>query len=114
MATAIEGEDQVNAVAAARDSVTVAGWTILSRVTARLRSAADHWRSIAGVADEDVDRLVMSDRIDVLVDLSGHTAANRLTLFSRKPAPVQATWAGYSGTTGLQTVDYFKAKLALS
>jgi predicted O-linked N-acetylglucosamine transferase (SPINDLY family) len=81
-------------------------WTA-DDVTARLRSAADHWRSIAGVADEDVDRLVMSDRIDVLVDLSGHTAANRLTLFSRKPAPVQATWAGYSGTTGLQTVDYF-------
>jgi protein O-GlcNAc transferase len=56
--------------------------------------------------DASVDALVRRDKIDVLVDLALHGAGNRLRLFARKPAPVQMTWVGYAGTTGLDTIDY--------
>ena len=74
--------------------------------TARLRRSAGHWREIASLGDDAVADLVRADRIDVLVDLSGHTRYNRLLVFARKPAPVQATWLGYLNTTGLDTMDY--------
>lgn len=74
--------------------------------TARLRRGAEHWREIASLDDDAVADLVRADGIDVLVDLSGHTRYNRLLVFARKPAPVQATWLGYLNTTGLETMDY--------
>lgn len=74
-------------------------------VTARLRSVADHWRDIWGLPDSDAADLIRSDRIDILVDLAGHWAGNRMTLMARKPAPVQVQ-IGYPGTTGLEAVDY--------
>jgi protein O-GlcNAc transferase len=75
-------------------------------VTARLRGLADHWSTITGLGDADAAALIERDQIDLLVDLSGHTAGHRLELFSLKPAPVQASWLGYSGTTGLRAIDY--------
>ena len=75
-------------------------------VTERVRSATDAWRPIARRNDDDVLRLVAQDEIDILVDLSGHTPRNRLALFARRAAPVQATWLGYLNTTGLGTMDY--------
>lgn len=84
-------------------------WPLSDGMTRRLAGAADHWRDIVGMGDEDAARLVIADGIDVLIDLSGHTAGNRLGLFARKPAPVQATWLGYSGTTGLASIDYVLA-----
>jgi protein O-GlcNAc transferase len=74
--------------------------------TLRLQCYADQWRNIAGMKDEKVDELIRADRIDILIDLAGHTGRNRMLLFARKPAPVQASWLGYPNTTGLATVDY--------
>lgn len=76
-------------------------------VTQRFRQSIPNWRPIAGLDDDAVEALVRADGIDILVDMHGHTPRHRLTLFARKPAPVQATWIGYAGTTGLQAVDYY-------
>ncbi|MCD6305110.1 MAG: hypothetical protein J7M32_02335, partial [Deltaproteobacteria bacterium] len=76
------------------------------RMTARIRELADHWRSIVGLGDDAVARQIREDRIDILVDLAGHTGGNRLLVFARRPAPVQVTWLGYPGTTGLGVMDY--------
>jgi predicted O-linked N-acetylglucosamine transferase (SPINDLY family) len=75
-------------------------------VTARLRALSDHWRDIACLDDAQVAELVRSDKIDILVDLAGHTARHRLLVFARMPAPVQVTWLGYPNTTGLDAIDY--------
>jgi protein O-GlcNAc transferase len=72
----------------------------------RLLGHADACRGIAGLSDARAADLIRSDRIDILVDLKMHTADNRLLVFARKPAPVQVTWLGYPGTTGLSTIDY--------
>ena len=75
--------------------------------TARLRPLVKEWRNIVGWADEKVIDAIQADAIDILVDLSGHTRGHRLTVFARKPAPIQVTWLGYPGiTTGLTAIDY--------
>jgi protein O-GlcNAc transferase len=74
--------------------------------TERIRNAADQWRNISELSDENAAEAVRRDRIDILVDLAGHTDNNRILLFARKPAPVQVTWIGYPATTGLTTMDY--------
>lgn len=79
---------------------------VVDEITRRMQRAVDAWCPIAGVADEQVATRIRSDRIDILVDLAGHTAGHRLQLFARKPAPVQITWLGYPGTTGLDAMDY--------
>jgi protein O-GlcNAc transferase len=78
-------------------------------LTDRLRAAADHWRSIVQVGDAEGAALIRQDGIDVLIDLSGHTGGNRLTLFARRAAPVQVSWLGYFGTTGVPAMDYILA-----
>ena len=74
--------------------------------TARLRTLVDHWRSLAAVPAAVAAEMIRSDGIDILVDLAGHTKGNGLPIFARKPAPIQASWLGYPGTTGLSRVDY--------
>ncbi|HVT82568.1 MAG TPA: tetratricopeptide repeat protein [Phycisphaerae bacterium] len=75
-------------------------------ITARCRTAAHHWRDIAGMPDARVADLVRTDAVDILVDLKLHADQNRLLVFARRPAPVQVTWLGYPGTTGLDAIDY--------
>ncbi len=64
------------------------------------------WREIAALDDDAAAQTIRDDRIDILVDLSGHLANNRLPLFARKPAPVQVTYLGYQTTTGMSAMDY--------
>src|SRR6185312_14597641 len=71
-----------------------------------LRERSGHWREIAETGDDDVGNLIRRDEIDILVDLSGHTARHRLPVFARHPAPVQVTWLGYLNTTGLPAMDF--------
>ncbi|MBL8672636.1 MAG: tetratricopeptide repeat protein [Alphaproteobacteria bacterium] len=74
-------------------------------MTEKLAAAADGFRLIAHAGDEEAEATVRADGVDVLVDLAGHTAGNRLTLFARRPAPVQLTWLGYPYATGLEAFD---------
>jgi len=76
------------------------------QVTVRLRTKAEHWRDSSRLSDADFCAAVRADGIDLLVDLAGHTASNRLTAFARRPAPTQLTWLGYPNTTGLTAMDY--------
>jgi predicted O-linked N-acetylglucosamine transferase (SPINDLY family) len=61
---------------------------------------------VNGISDENLSKIILDDEIDILFDLTGHSAKNRLLLFARKPAPIQVSWAGYVGTTGLSSIDY--------
>lgn len=79
---------------------------IEDNVTQRLHCYFKHWHSIAGLSDTALAQKIRADGIDILIDLSGHTAKHRLLTFAHKPAPVQASWIGYPCTTGLQAMDY--------
>ncbi|MBG9388251.1 tetratricopeptide repeat protein [Caenimonas aquaedulcis] len=70
------------------------------------------WREIARLDDEAAARLIHADGIDVLIDLAGHTAYNRLCVFAYRPAPIQATWLGYFATTGVEQMDWLLADAA--
>ena len=74
-------------------------------VTASIRQHCHMWRTIPHMSDTQVSDLVQSDSIDVLIDLSGHTSGHRLGVFVKRPAPVQLTWMGFFGTTGLTCFD---------
>lgn len=76
-------------------------------VSARLRGYMAGWCDCAALDDAALAQRIRADGIDILVDLAGHTAHNRLPLFARKPAPLQATWIGYPFSTGLAAMDYY-------
>ena len=75
--------------------------------TETVRAFADRWYPTFGVKDEEVAAQIDRDRIDILVDLAGHTANHRLGVMSHRPAPIQATYLGYFGSTGLTSIDYW-------
>jgi predicted O-linked N-acetylglucosamine transferase (SPINDLY family) len=75
-------------------------------VTQRLRAHGHTWRSLVGVSDAMAAELIRADGIDILIDLAVHTGQHPLLLFARRPAPVQATYLGYAGTTGLDAIDW--------
>ncbi|MGD0769876.1 MAG: tetratricopeptide repeat protein [Tepidisphaeraceae bacterium] len=76
------------------------------KVTQQMKDHVQHWRRAVGLTDAKVAAQVREDQIDILVDLKLHTGGNRLLIFAQKPAPVQVTWLGYPGTTGLNSIDY--------
>jgi predicted O-linked N-acetylglucosamine transferase (SPINDLY family) len=75
--------------------------------TDHLREIAEHWRFLTGKSDQEAAQLIRDDRIDLLIDLAGHTANNRLKIFTYSPAPVQITYLGYIASTGLEAMDYW-------
>jgi len=78
-------------------------------ITARIKPHFSAWKSLFGLSDEAAAQLIHNDSVHVLIDLSGHTRYNRLPVFAWKPAPVQASWLGYLGTTGVAAMDYLIA-----
>lgn len=74
--------------------------------TQRLKHYADHWLNCANLSDDALATQIQTDTIDILIDLSGHTAGNRLQVFARKPAPIQMSYLGYPDTTGVTAIDY--------
>jgi protein O-GlcNAc transferase len=93
-----------------RDSFEVYAYSDLriapDDVTKRIQAHCEHWREVAIQTDEELSERVRADRIDILVDLTGHVGGNRLRMFARKPAPVQVTYLGYQNTTGMSAMDY--------
>lgn len=75
-------------------------------VTRQYQAAGVQWRDTAGMDTAGLYTQIVTDKIDVLVDLAGHTSGNRLDVFCLKPAPVQVTYLGYPNTTGLESIDY--------
>ena len=87
--------------------------TFIDKITKSIMTTCDHWRNIFGITYHEVSKIIRNDKIDILVDLSGHTGKNNLLVFNQKPAPIQITWLGYPNTTGLSTIDYrFTDKIA--
>lgn len=74
--------------------------------TNRIRNLCDKWVDITGLSDRQAADIIFNEKTDILIDLAGHTAWNRLPIFAYKPAPVQITYLGYPNTTGLSTIDY--------
>lgn len=92
-----------------RDRFEIHGFSSLLRhdhLTEKFVHACDVWHECAGLSDSELATLIRNQHIDILIDLSLHMAGNRLQTFAEKPAPVQITWAGYPGTTGLRSIDY--------
>lgn len=95
-----------------RDMIELVAYPTTSEeglLTARIRPRFSLWRPLVGLNNEAAAKRIRDDGIDILIDLSGHTAQNRLALFAWKPAPVQATWLGYWASTGVAEIDYILA-----
>ena len=78
----------------------------IDATTRRIRDLADVWRELGHVPFDDAERMMLKDNLDVVIDLAGHTARNLLPVLARRVAPVQATWLGYPGGTGVGAMDW--------
>jgi predicted O-linked N-acetylglucosamine transferase (SPINDLY family) len=86
--------------------ICYSGSPIEDDVTNSFRKVADRWRSVLQWPDDQLVDCIRADKVDILIDLSGHTDGNRLRIFARKPAPIQVSAWGYANGTGLPTIDY--------
>jgi predicted O-linked N-acetylglucosamine transferase (SPINDLY family) len=86
--------------------ICYSGSTTADAVTDSLRQVADRWREAFQWSDDRLVDCIRADKVDILIDLSGHTDGNRLRTFARKPAPIQVTAWGHATGTGLPTIDY--------
>lgn len=75
-------------------------------LTQRFQKMQLTWINLAGLSHLEMAKKINEDNIDILIDLSGHTSQNSLTIFAYKPSPIQASWIGYFNTTGLKGMDY--------
>ena len=91
---------------AAFETYCYSGTVHADAITAEFRNLSNHWRDVAALGDAPLAETIRADGVDILVDLTLHLAGNRLPVFARKPAPVQVSFAGYPGSTGLETMDY--------
>jgi len=91
------------------DAIAYSNRAAGDELTARLKGRFSEWHDISSLDDDTAARKIAADRIDVLVDLSGHTAENRLPVFARRPAPVQVSWLGYWASTGVPAMDWLIA-----
>ena len=78
----------------------------VDQTSSQLRTFATTWRNFSGLPDSTVERQILADAPDIVVDLAGHTGLNRLPLLAKRVAPVQLAYLGYPGTTGLRSMDY--------
>jgi predicted O-linked N-acetylglucosamine transferase (SPINDLY family) len=78
-------------------------------LSGRISRAIGAWHDVAGLDDDALAARIHADRVDILFDLSGHTAGHRLLVFESRPAPIQMSWIGYAGTTGMRSMDYLIA-----
>ena len=78
-------------------------------LTCKLKNFFSQWHQVKSMSDLELINLIRQDKINLLIDLSGHSAKSRLPIFINKPAPLQITWAGYLDTTGLKEIDYIIA-----
>ena len=74
-------------------------------LTDEFRLFADHWRNVIDLADEELRSLILDDDLDILVDLSGHTAGSRLPVMAERLAAIQLSWLGFFASTGLSSID---------
>jgi protein O-GlcNAc transferase len=81
-------------------------WPTEDEYTKRIKSSVEKFHQCTDVGDDELVRKISADEIDILIDLSGHTGGNRLNVFSMRAAPIQVTYIGYPGTTGLRNMDY--------
>ena len=86
--------------------ICYSGSHVEDEVTASFREAADQWRDARLWSDDQLAQCIRNDRVDILIDLSGHSEGNRLAVFARKAAPIQVTAWGHATGTGLPTMDY--------
>ena len=91
------------------DFIAYSAYSREDYLTERIKVFFHDWHRIADYSTEDLAKKIHDDGIDILIDLAGHTANNRLPMFAWKPAPIQVSWLGYFATTGVSAIDYFIA-----
>ncbi|MCS7025708.1 MAG: tetratricopeptide repeat protein [Bryobacteraceae bacterium] len=96
------------------EAICYSGVTQPDEWTKQVRQAVSGWRDTAGMSDSELCAAIRQDEIDILIDLSGHTAGNRLLAFAGRAAPVQMSWLGYFNTTGMRAMDYLVVDLVLA